>query len=172
MTGLSYGAAMDPGFVPPGRGGRVGQQHRAKPDDLREYDVTPAGEVTVTRADGTTVTRPPRAARATPPPPARPAGRRPLVCAMCADPNPADITVTRSRDPDVRGKPVHPACERRALTANRETILRRNAEKKEKAARRAAATAAGTRRMSLAEENLYLREAQARMRVVPRRAKP
>jgi hypothetical protein len=50
-----------------GRGGRVGQHHRATPS-LRSYDVTPAGTVTITRPDGTIEVQPAAKAKRTPPP--------------------------------------------------------------------------------------------------------
>jgi hypothetical protein len=56
----------DSSKAPRGRGGRVGQQHRAVPADLREFDVPPASDVVVTRSDGTIDRQPARRAKAGP----------------------------------------------------------------------------------------------------------
>ncbi|MET8816437.1 hypothetical protein ABZW47_31105 [Streptomyces sp. NPDC004549] len=131
----------------PVRGGRKGQQHRATPDDLRSYTVTPASPVTVTRTDGSTQIR-----AAKPPRQAAPAPRRrgPAVCAMCADAIEGTVWVSREQGA-CRGKPVHPDCEKRSRAA---TQARREAKKRAKAARG----------LSLAEENRRLLAAQDRIR--------
>lgn len=76
----------------PVRGGRKGQQHRATPDDLRSYTVSPASPVTVARADGSTETRAAKAARETTSALRR---RGPAVCARCADPIEGKVWVSR-----------------------------------------------------------------------------
>ncbi|AEY94387.1 hypothetical protein SHJG_p272 (plasmid) [Streptomyces hygroscopicus subsp. jinggangensis 5008] len=137
----------------PVRGGRKGQQHRATPDDLRSYTVSPASPVTVTRADGSVETRAAKAARKTTPAPRR---RGPAVCAMCADPIEGKVWVSRERAS--RGKPVHPDCEKRAQAFTKE---RRATKAKERAAK--------PKRPSLMEENRRLFAEQDRIRELRRK---
>ncbi|MFG3071941.1 hypothetical protein [[Kitasatospora] papulosa] len=136
----------------PARGGRKGQQHRATPDDLRLYTVSPASRVTVTRADGSTDTRAAKAARKATSAPRR---RGPAVCAMCGDP--IDGKVWVSREQGSRGKPVHPACEQKALAF---TAERRAAKQQTQAAT--------PKRVSLVEENRRLFAQQDRIREMRR----
>src|SRR4051812_3829029 len=137
----------------PVRGGKKGQQHRATPDDLRSYTVSPASPVTVTRADGSTETRAAKAARKTTPAPQR---RGPAVCAMCADPIEGKVWVSREQSPS-RGKPVHPDCEKKAQTV---TAERRVAKQQDRAAK--------PKRSSLVEENRRLFAEQDRIRELRR----
>ncbi|MGV9351603.1 hypothetical protein ACWDSD_44320 [Streptomyces spiralis] len=137
----------------PVRGGRKGQQHRATPDDLRSYTVSPASPVTVTRADGSVETRAAKAARKTTPAPRR---RGPAVCAMCADPIEGKVWVSREQGPS-QGKPVHPDCEKRAQAA---TAARREAKQKDRATQ--------PKRLSLVEENRRLFAEQDRIRELRR----
>ncbi|MEW2276006.1 hypothetical protein [Streptomyces griseofuscus] len=137
----------------PVRGGRKGQQHRATPDDLHSYTVSPASPVTVTRADGSTETRAAKAARRTAPAPRR---RGPAVCAMCADPIEGTVWVSREQGPS-RGKPAHPDCEKRAQAFIKE---RRAAKQKERAAK--------PKRSSLVEENRRLFAERDRIRELRR----
>ena len=135
----------------PVRGGRKGQQHRATPDDLRSYTVSPASPVTVTRADGSTETRAAKAARETMPAPRR---RGPAVCAMCGDAIEGKVWV--SREQVSRGKPVHPDCENKAKAF---TAERRAAKQKARAAKP----------LSLAQENRRLFAEQDRIRELRRK---
>lgn len=137
----------------PVRGGRKGQQHRATPDDLRSYTVSPASPVTVTRADGSVETRAAKTARKATPAPRR---RGPAVCAMCADPIEGKVWVSREQGPS-RGKPVHPDCEKRAQAV---TAARREAKQEERVAR--------PKRLSLVEENRRLFAEQDRIRELRR----
>ncbi|QUW84005.1 hypothetical protein SMIR_36685 [Streptomyces mirabilis] len=138
----------------PVRGGRKGQQHRAAPDDLRSYAVTPASPVTVTRPDGSVETRAPKTARKASPAPRR---RGPAVCAMCADPIEGKVWVSRELGP-CRGKPVHPECAKKAQAV---TADRREAKQKERAAK--------PKRASLVEENRRLFAEQDHIRELRRR---
>ncbi|MFE7357437.1 hypothetical protein ACFU8Q_30875 [Streptomyces sp. NPDC057543] len=133
----------------PVRGGRKGQQHRATPDDLRSYTVSPASPVTVTRADGSTETRAAKAARKATPAPRR---RGPAVCG-----DPIEGKVWVSREQGSRGKPVHPVCEKKAQAF---TAERRAAKQKERAAK--------PKRLSLTEENRRLFAEQDRIRALRR----
>lgn len=135
----------------PLRGGRKGQQHRATPDGLRFYTVSPASPVTVTRTDGSAQTRAAKAPRETMPAPRR---RGPAVCAMCGDPIEGKVWV--SREQVSRGKPVHPDCEKRTKAF---TTERRAAKQKERAAKP----------LSLAEENRRLFAEQDRIRELRRK---
>ncbi|MFF8022223.1 hypothetical protein ACFZDJ_14070 [Streptomyces sp. NPDC007896] len=135
----------------PVRGGRKGQRHRATPEDLRTYEVTPASEVTVTQADGTVQTRAARASRAAAPTALR---RGPAVCAMCGDPIEGKVWVSREQGP-CRGKPVHPECEKKAVAT--EGVRRRKNSKK-----RAGPTR--PKPLSLVEENRRLFASQDRIR--------
>ncbi|KOU62700.1 hypothetical protein [Streptomyces sp. IGB124] len=135
----------------PVRGGRKGQQHRATPDDLRSYSISPASPVTVTRADGTTATQAAKSARKTAPASQR---RSPAVCAMCADPIEGTVWVSRERGA-CRGKPVHPACEKR----NRAAATQLRAAKQE-----AKRQAKKDRPLSLVEENRLLLARQDKIR--------
>ncbi|MFV5998538.1 hypothetical protein ACNPQM_40865 [Streptomyces sp. NPDC056231] len=140
----------------PVRGGRKGQQHRATPDNLRSYTVSPASPVTVTvtRADGSVETRAAKTARKATPAPQR---RGPAVCAMCGDPIEGKVWVSREQGPS-RGKPVHPACEKRAQSV---PAARREAKQKERAAK--------PKRLSLVEENRRLFAEQDRIRELRRK---
>jgi hypothetical protein len=138
----------------PVRGSRKGQQHRATPDDLRSYTVSPASPVTVTRADGSVETRAAKTARKATPAPQR---RGPAVCAMCGDPIEGKVWVSREQGPS-RGKPVHPDCETRAQSV---TAARREAKQKERAAK--------PKRLSLVEENRRLFAEQDRIRELRRK---
>lgn len=131
----------------PVRGGRKGQQHRATPDDLRSYSVSPASPVTVTRADGTTATQAAKSPRATAPAPRR---RGPAVCAMCAGPIEGTVWISRAQGA-CRGKPVHPECEKKEQAA---TAQCRAAKKEAKA----------NRPLSLVEENRRLLARQDQIR--------
>ncbi|MET9388455.1 hypothetical protein ABZY09_47755 [Streptomyces sp. NPDC002928] len=137
----------------PVRGGRKGQQHRATPDDLRSYTVSPASPVTVTRADGSVETRAAKTARKTTPAPRR---RGPAVCAMCGDPIEGKVWVSREQGPS-RGKPVHPDCEKKAQSV---TAARRETKQQELAGK--------PKRLSLVEENRRLFAEQDRIRELRR----
>ncbi|GGX36753.1 hypothetical protein [Streptomyces chryseus] len=134
--------------IPRGRAGRKGQQHRAKPGDLRSYEVTPASEVTITRADGTVEQQPAKKARTVAAPSRRPKRRGPAVCAMCGDRITDAVVVSREVGP-VRGKPVHGSCEDKARAFTQ-------ARRAEKAKAKAEKVAAEGPKLSLAEENRRL----------------
>ncbi|MFE5722804.1 hypothetical protein [Streptomyces erythrochromogenes] len=131
----------------PVREGRKGQQHRATPDDLRSYAVSPTSPVTVSRLDGTTASQAAKAARETAPAPRR---RGPAVCAMCAGPIEGAVWVSREQGA-CRGKPVHPACEKKSRARwAAQRVAKEQARK--------------SRPMSLVEENRLLLARQAAMR--------
>lgn len=157
---LTFGSMGDPSKAPRGRGGRVGQQHRAVPADLREFDVTPASDVVVTRPDGTIDRQPARQAKAGPAPRRRPAKKKrgAPVCGMCGYAI-TDTAPVVSKDRFARGKPVHRACEDRARSVDQARAAQRQAEKAERAAAQG-----GPRKMTLAQENRWLREQQDKMR--------